>query len=114
MGMEQLDILVIAGLCASAVRAMRASKWFPWVNENTHRYVAMLVAAAAALGVHVTFDQVAGSLLITGLHMAQLPHVLAELIRTYALQQGADKVMHGRTEPEQVTYQPPAPLITER
>jgi hypothetical protein len=108
--MEQVDLLVIAGICAWAVERMRRSSWFPWVNEHTHRYVAALVAAGAAIGVHVTFDQAAGQLTITGLHLAQVPHALQELVRTWALQHGADHVLHA----QQRTYQPePVATVTE-
>lgn len=87
--LQQIDYVIIAGLAAWLIARARASSWFPWVNENTHRYVAAAVALTTAMGIHLSFDSAQGVLTITGLHLGQLPHTAWDVVRTYMLQQGS-------------------------
>lgn len=82
--------LVVSGLAAKAIEVLKHSKQIPWINNTTkiaNRVVSALVAGAAAVGIHFTFDHSGGTLVITGLTMAGMFHFAWEFVRSYAVQE---------------------------
>lgn len=69
---------------------VKASKWFPSINDQTgrlNRVIAFLVAIASAAGIHAVFDVEAGVLTITGLTMATVSHFGWDVIEQVVLQE---------------------------
>ena len=82
-------------ITASAVivwlmQQLKNAKWFPAITHQTgrlNRIVAVILAAGAAIGIHATFDQAAGTLMITGLTATGLAHGAWMWLKSFALQE---------------------------
>ena len=88
---ETLGWMFTFGVLANyAMKKMRDSAWFPMVKEGAGKVnvaVAGVLSALAAAGIHSEFDQVAGTLVVTGLTWAGIAHFGGEWVRQWALQQ---------------------------
>jgi hypothetical protein len=65
------DQITASGLVVVAIQAMKKSKYFPWINKETDkisRAFSMLLAAAAAIGIHLAWNH--GS--VPGSYMLQV------------------------------------------
>lgn len=83
--------LVWAFFTSSALEWMKRNKWITIFTEQTafyaQRVVGVLLAAAAAVGVHWTYDPAAGTLMIGGLQWAMIQPAITETIRQWVLQE---------------------------
>lgn len=82
--------VTVSALIVYALQWIKRSSWVPWITEHTkalNRWIAALVAAAAAIGIHTEFDATAGTLVITGLTLAGIAHGLFEWARSWIFQQ---------------------------
>lgn len=64
----------------------------PWITQETrrlNRVLALVVAAAAAIGIHFSFDASAGVLTVSGLTLQGVLHGLYEFAKQAAMQQFA-------------------------
>jgi len=81
---------VIAYMGSSAIEWLKQQKWFPWMTADStvlNRWVGRLVAAVSVVGIHMTFDPNAGTLLVSGLSLAGIGGALVEFVKQYLLQQ---------------------------
>ena len=87
---ETLSWQLTFGVIVNEVmKRLKQSALVPWMKAgtaNANVMVAALLSAIAAAGIHTEFDQVAGTLLITGLTISSVVHFLGEWLRQYALQ----------------------------
>lgn len=83
--------LVWAFFSSSALEYLKRKKWFNPLSEKTawgiQRGVGLVLAIAAALGVHWAFDPSAGRLVIDGLVPASLWTMGTEATRQWVLQE---------------------------
>lgn len=83
------------GVIVSYLSAILMQQWkrsgLRGLNEDSTRhwqkFIAWMIAAASAVGIHATFDAAAGSLLITGLTLSGILATGGEVVRQYVLQQ---------------------------
>lgn len=71
-----------AVIAAYVLQALKKSKWFPWMGiEQAHQTANLLislgVAGASAVGIHYTYNQATGQLIIEGLTLAGIAHGVA-------------------------------------
>ena len=90
--MDTLGANFIVGIVVVyLLEALKRLKAVPWITQETrqlNRALSLAIAAAAAVGVHATFDPDAGALTITGLHLRSILHGLWEWAKQAGLQQG--------------------------
>lgn len=83
---------VIGIVVVYVIEAIKRLKMVPWLTQETkrlNRVVALVVAAAAAIGIHFSFDETAGVLMVSGLHWSGILHGLYEFAKQAAMQQFA-------------------------
>lgn len=82
--------LTTGAVIVYAIEAAKKSTWFPWLHAETktlNRLVSAVLAAAAAFGIHASFDAVAGTLIITGLTWAGVLGAAWAWLQQWVLQQ---------------------------
>lgn len=93
-GNELVWSAVLAWVSAKGIEWMKSSRLFPavtYTSETVNRWLARVVAVAAAIGVHTTFDSSAGVLTITGLTFIGIRDSALEVARQIMLTQIAYK-----------------------
>ena len=87
--------VLLNAIIVAALQWLKNSKWFPWLSaetEKANRIIAVLLAGAAALGVHTNFDHTTGVLTITGLTLATIWSGLYNWLVSFVTQQTLFKV----------------------
>ena len=83
--------LVWGFFLSSALEWLKRNEKVSLMTEKTawsaQRIVGVAMAAAAALGVHWTYDAAAGQLVINGLSLAMILPALSEIVRQWVLQE---------------------------
>lgn len=83
--------LVWAFFSSSALEWLKRNKTITLFTEKTafyaQRVVGVVLAAAAAVGVHWTYDPAAGTLVVGGLSLAMILPALTETVRQWVLQE---------------------------
>lgn len=84
---------VIAWMSAKTIEVGKLIPWLPisYTSENANRWAARLIALAATVGIHSTFDPHAGTLMITGLTSAGIFQGIGEYAKQYMMQEIAYK-----------------------
>lgn len=62
--------LAAAAIITFLIGVLKKASWFPWLSSETakvNRIAAIVLSGVATLGIHLTFNRQAGSLVITGL-----------------------------------------------
>lgn len=79
----------VAIMTAYVLEWLKSKPWFPFANCDTawmNRITAALCALGTALAIHITFNSVDGTLLVTGLRAQSIIHGLWAAAQQYALQ----------------------------
>lgn len=72
------------------LQKIKTSKYFPWINAQSsrlNRWVAIIASAAAALGIHASFNHQAGVLTITGLTVASIAQFAGKWLQGFIYQE---------------------------
>jgi len=79
---------VIASILLQALKNSKAISFLGDGDQhaNANRIVAALLAGISSLGIHFAYDVNAGTLVVTGLHAANIGHVLWQWVTQYAVQ----------------------------
>ena len=88
---EVASMLTLNGVIAMVMSAIERSKYFPWIKKESmrlKRVVAYILAAGAAVGVHATFDNTAGTLVITGISLSAIVAALWNMLQAVLVQEG--------------------------
>lgn len=89
-GNETVAAFIWAYISSALLQVWKRSKYGPMSESAlawTNRGIAMLVAAAGALGVHASFDAAAGTLTVSGLLWPGVWTAIADTIRQGVFQQ---------------------------
>lgn len=92
---EMLSQLTAAAVTVYALQALKSSRWFPWLTQQTttlNRLVSGLGALISAVGVHFAFDAAQNAtgtyvVTITGATFSNIAHGIWHWINQFALQQ---------------------------
>ena len=71
----------VAYYVAATIEWLKHASWFPVLQphmKRAQRWISIVVAIAAALGINYSFDAAAGTLLITGLTLSTIGHGLIQ------------------------------------
>jgi hypothetical protein len=82
--------VVINAITVGVMRHLKNSKWFPLISKETaalNRFIAVLAAGAAAVGVNYSFDHTTGTLMITGLTTATIVNGIYNWVASFVTQQ---------------------------
>jgi hypothetical protein len=104
----------VAYATSTALKWLKYQKWFPLMAKEAavlNRLFSIGVAFVAAIGIHWTFDAVAGTMIITGLTYAGIAHGLMAWFVQFAMQQGVFKTI---VQPEEMRQQQIGELPTTR
>lgn len=90
------EVLANVGSALAIVPGLEWAKrqtapWLAWINVHTAPYISIFVAAAAAAGIHGTFDSNAGVLTITGLTLTGIAVALFEIGKQWLMQHWTHK-----------------------
>lgn len=69
------DQLTVSAVIVFGLQILKKSEWFPWIThqtDKTNRLLAVGLAGLAAIGIHFSFDTVAGVLTISGLKLGTI------------------------------------------
>jgi len=80
--------LTVSAVVVAAMQWFKNSKYFPWLTTETaklNRAVAVILAGAAAVGVHTQFS--GGTLTITGLSVMGILGLAWEWLKSFVYQQ---------------------------
>lgn len=102
-----MNDLVISQVTLSAIAVvvmqwLKKSSWFPWLtaqSDAANKIVAAFFAAAAAVGIHYTYDASTATLTFTGISFAALGHALWHWLQSYAVQETIYKGAFHKPEP---------------
>jgi hypothetical protein len=88
--MDQLaSQFTLAAMVSFALQWLKAQPWFPWVTVETqkiNRATSIALAALSGVGIFVTWNHDAGTLMISGLKAANLWHVGVKVVQQFAMQ----------------------------
>lgn len=85
-----LDQLTASAVVVMLMQWFKDTKWVPFLDAHTdvlNRAAAFIMAAVAAFGVHIEYDHVAGTALISGLGLASMAHGLWHWLTSVAVQE---------------------------
>lgn len=74
---QAMDSVIIAGIVSMVMEWLKKAPWFPLIKDAQGRLnvvISATVAAAAAIGIHVSFDSATGVLMVTGLTASTVLH----------------------------------------
>ena len=98
---EQItDQLGASAVIVFIMQWLKGRSWFPWLTEKTdtlNRWLAVGLSGLAALGIHMTFDQAAGTLTITGINAAAILAAAWVWLKSYAVQETMYRVVKAKT-----------------
>jgi len=83
---------------------LKGSKYFPWITQEAKAIstmVAVLLSAAAALGVNVAWNGADHTLVISGLNLYGIVIAAWSLLKQYVFQHLAGQVMYPANPPAQ-------------
>ena len=96
--------LILNAIIVGLMQHLKNSKWFPWLHaesEKLNRWVAIILAGLASLGVHSNFDRASGVLTITGLTTATIVPGIYNWIVSFISQQ---VIFKATTNPANSSY----------
>lgn len=82
--------LVVNAVTVFLLQLLKNSKWFPWLTTESaklNRWIAIVAAGLASIGVNSTFDHTTGTLVITGLTLISIWHGLCQWVVSFVGQQ---------------------------
>lgn len=82
--------ITISAVMVYVLQALKKSKWFPLLQQQTtklNRIAAVLVAGAAGIGIHTTYDHATGVLIITNLTMMGIVTGIWVWLKSFAVQE---------------------------
>jgi len=80
----------IAIISSYGIQYLKGQPWFPFLKANAQKLntmVTAIIAALAGLGVAITFNE--GTLMVTGLTLANLGHIVSHFLEQWAFQHAA-------------------------
>lgn len=101
-----------ATLVVMVVQWLKKTRFAPFISYETdvlNKMIAALLAAVAAVGIHVQYDGSAHTLLLTGFSFVALGHGLWHFFQSFAFQ---EVIYHGALKPAvKVPLKPLPPLL---